>query len=630
MPDRVPLHRAPWCCGLALVAVTLATIAAWDRLEQVTDVLVPLVTGSAAVLAAVGARRRPRGDRVVATLIAAGLALNATGDVVYAWDAARRVVPDASPADVPYLASTIVLCLALFVAAVRTTGRRVEIDALVDTLTVVVVSALLLWDLQARWVDLGDTERLGRVVVTAYPVLDAVALGLLVRVALDHTRRVRETHWLVGGLGLWLATDLTYLFGVIPDADDAWLNLGWMLGCILMAQAAWPGGARRGPQPAPQRALVVPRVLVAILPLAVPTALLLLDHPRTDDVAPVILVATVALVLLAVVRSVRLLRSEARARAAAEAASLAKSEFLATMSHEIRTPMNGVLGLASLLLTSDLDRRQRVHAEGIQSTGVALMSIINDLLDFSKIEARLLDDEPVPTDLSRMLDEVALLLDDRSRTQVRLRTSCHVGPVLAQAAHLRRVLLNLVGNAMKFTPAGEVVVSVVADVDGIRFEVVDDGIGIAADDLTRVFDPFVQADTSTTREFGGTGLGLSISRQLVETMGGTLRAESTPGQGSRFWFTLDLEPVAVPAATRVLVLEDDEVSQIIAEGLVEHLGHTVVTDAGQPHDVVVAGSPDLSYDGPAPVVLVERPLHPHDLRVALDAALTGTLDTVRA
>jgi two-component system sensor histidine kinase/response regulator len=159
----------------------------------------------------------------------------------------------------------------------------------------------------------------------------------------------------------------------------------------------------------------------------------------------------------------------------------------------------------------------------------------------------------------------------------------------------------------------------------VRFEVRDEGIGMDPDDVQRMFEPFAQADASTTREFGGTGLGLSISHRLVAAMGGTLRATSTPGSGSRFWFALDLDLAPdrpAPVAPRVLVVEDGEINQLIAEGVVEHLGHTVVTVVDEPHDVVVADARlATTYDGGAPVVVVDRPVRPADLAAAIDAAL---------
>ena len=309
----------------------------------------------------------------------------------------------------------------------------------------------------------------------------------------------------------------------------------------------------------------------------------------------------------------------AEARDRAEAATRAKSTFLANMSHEIRTPMNAILGMAHLLKRSGVNPGQASKIDQINASGQHLLGLINDILDLSKIDAGKLVLDRTPLAITAIPRNVASILSGQASGKgldLIVDTGTLPANLVGDPIRLTQALINLTGNAIKFTHQGSVTLRTrLLDEDAdsalLRFEVDDTGIGIPGSVLSRLFLPFEQADTTTTREFGGTGLGLAITKHLVEMMGGEIGAESTLGQGSRFWFTARLEkggeqPVVVEemisnagsilardyAGTRLLVAEDDPTNQEVALGLLRSVGL----------------APELAANGAEAVVkLVEKP-----------------------
>ncbi len=564
-----------------------------------------------------------------------------------------------SAGDIPFTASYLLTLHGLIAF-----GRRFESTAewrkfVLDALTILLATGAVVWHFLLRAVlDAAGHDWLSGLLALFYVAADLVFAFTIVSTMMT---RSRQLPWETQGMLLlaFLAQFLADLsFALRTPAGDYqafhWTDCLWALSAFLVMSAAsvahrpgesWPNGAfvralGRGLDLLPHAAVALSCGLV-----------LFISRDHWAEPLGTAIFAAVCVTGLAVARQVSAVRENTRLLAEraslAEAASRAKSQFLANVSHELRTPMNGVLGVTELLFESGPSAEQRRLLEIVRSSGAALLGLLNDVLDLARIEGGPPTIEQVDFDPRATLAESVDLLREVARRKG-LELTCEVADDVPRClrgdpARLRQVLLNLVGNALKFTERGRVDVRAVlveraAERALLAVEVQDTGIGISREAQAWIFEPFAQADASTTRRYGGTGLGLAISRQLARLMGGDIEVSSVPGRGSTFRLRVALavapgpptpdaalpvrrssalaedvlraagrtpQPFAPPArpglvsgpplAGRVLLAEDSPVNQVVARRLLEHSGCTVdvVADGRAALDALTRDSYDL-------------------------------------
>ena len=550
--------------GCALVVALAVVVRVTTDSAFWYDVAYLGVMVAASIAAWYAVLRRPAGERLLPGLIAAGIALTALGDLLWTLLDRAGVGTDVSVADVPWVASYVILCWALVLVLSRSrVDGGLDVDFIVDAVTIVVLSVLVFWTFSVTEIVDDDTvSPFTRVMWASYPVLDAVLLALVLRVLMSRRARAAIDVWFAVGVCLWLAADVLYLH--LPENTTAMSvsDAAWMVAPVLMARSAWRTSPVRPELFVTTRRTAgwVTQLLLAVFPLLVPPTLELVTDLRGRDDQPGQLFVGMALVMaLALVRTGRLILSEQQAhrelevaRDEALAASEAKSMFLANMSHELRTPLTTVLVAGGLLGETTLDDTQRMLLGKVHRSGSQLQTLVEGLLDLSRIEAGRAVLQKVDFDLHALLAELVDV--HRPRAQAKgIGFAAEIDPQLPQhlvgdEKRVFQVLSNLLENAAKFTEAGQVRLSARrADSSGapgtcaVQFSVTDTGIGIPEEEQESIFESFRQVDGSATRYYQGTGLGLAICKELTELMGGTITVLSDLGVGSTFTVRLPLE-----------------------------------------------------------------------------------------